>query len=77
MHRLKTALLKEYTGGLFGLVVLYLCSAETHADGECAGKGQLSRRQDKTRHQNNADIFKTVCVCPQQQEADWRPFERR
>lgn len=56
---------------------LYLCSAETHADGGRAGKGQLSRRQDKTRHQNNADIFKTVCVCPQQQEADWRPFERR
>lgn len=56
---------------------LYLCSAEMHADGERAGNGQLSRRQDKTRHQNNADIFKTVCVCPQQQTADWRPFERR
>lgn len=63
---------------LFGFIVSFICVLlRCMLTGNMPKRVNLEEGRTKTRHQNNSDIFKTVCIYPQQYAADWRPFEQR
>lgn len=61
---------------LFGFIVSFICVLlRCMLTENMLKRVNLEEGKTKTRHQNNSDIFKTVCIYPQQYTADWRPFE--
>lgn len=63
---------------LFGFAVSFICVLlRRMLTANTLKRVNIEEGKTKTRNQNNSDIFKTVCISPQQYKADWRLFEQR